>query len=105
MEIIIAFLIGLALGGTGGGLAGVWIAYNLQPRNEIQYITQNTTQNTTQKTEVFQGQVTVVAASDKCLTNIHINIAGITNVTLFSNATTNYILSNQKPGGSRLSNI
>lgn len=96
VDIIISFLIGLAIGGTGGSLAGVWIAYNLQPRQEIQYITQNTTQETTQKTDVFQGQITIVVSGNREYTNINVNISGLTNFHINSNTTTNYTLTNKQ---------
>lgn len=85
LEIIISFLLGLSVGGTIGGVAGVYVSHSLKPINNIQ----ETTQNTLQTTEVFQGQITVVVSDKNAITNININIKGITNFSLMSNFYTN----------------
>ena len=101
MDFLLWFLIGLAIGGTGGGLGGVWIAHNLR-QQVIEYntdVVQHTTQETTQRTDVLQGQITMVITAGQSLTNVNVNIAGLTNISWSTNwttnATTNWITTNR----------
>lgn len=74
-SLIIAIVISLAVGGATGGLVG----YNVAPKtiNNIQNVYNNNTLES--KTEsiqyAMQGQFTIVSA----VTNMSINIKGITN--------------------------
>jgi len=75
--IITAFLTGLLLG-AGAGVVGE--RYLLPARiNQTSTYIYNTQ---TQQTEVLQGQYTIVISDSKGITNININIKGLTNITL-----------------------
>ncbi len=82
IEILIAFLLGF-----GVGLSGYWW---LPARNVTNL--QNVEQRQEQKTEVFQGQITVVISDKHGITNFNINISGVTNITYY----TNYSVTNLK---------
>jgi len=82
-EIIIVIV--LVIGGfVGGGFVG----YNVAPKTIInnQYQTVNTENNitTTQQSEVkaFQGQVQITALTERSITNINVNLTGITNLSI-----------------------
>jgi len=80
LEIIIAFFVGFGVGGTCG--------YFLLPaRQNIQ----NISQVQTQTTDVWQVQATIVVANTHGITNVNINIKGVTNITF----KTNYSLTNK----------
>lgn len=86
MEIIITGLICLLIGLGGGGLIG----YNVAPKqiNNIQNVYNTTTQEvkTTTMQNVLTGQFTVVSA----VTNLRIDIKGITNLLISYSTNSNF---------------
>lgn len=86
VELLLAIIISLAVGGGAGGLIG----YNIAPKivNNIQNVyNQNTLSTKTETMQtVLQGQFTIVSA----VTNISINIKGITNLVVGFTTNSNY---------------
>jgi predicted PurR-regulated permease PerM len=86
METIIACAICLLIGLGGGGLIG----YNVAPKtiNNIQNVyNQNTLESRTESIQyAMQGQITVVSA----VTNLNVNIKGITNFIVSYSTNSNF---------------
>ncbi len=80
IEIILAFLVGVGVGFSG--------YFWLPPRQE----TQNIEQRQEQRTDVWQVQATIVIVGTNGMTNININLKGITNISF----NTNYTITNKK---------
>lgn len=84
--LIIAIFISLASGGVAGGFIG----YNLAPKtiNNIQNVyTSNNIRSENQNIQTsFQGQITLISP----VTNLSINIKGITNISVRDTTNSNY---------------